>query len=362
MGKYTTDEIEEYIKRVIVSRFNDHLGENLDTIFNLPGHYDELSDGLQKRLHDDFIHFGLDLQGGTRVLLKPKGNVTSEILTQTIATLQTRANLYGLKEINFYPVLGTENYIQIEAAGIGNEIIDNLLSKQGTFEAKINKTAKIEGDYAKLRIGDNFYKIKLLGNDTIEFNGTIIKPGEKIPVDGIVIEGESYVDESMITGEPLPNLKKKGDEVIGGTINKNSVLKIEARRVGRDTVLAQIIKLVEEAQSTRPPIQRVADKIITYFIPVVLLVALTSFIYWFFIDKQPLLFAFVTLISVLVIACPCAFGLATPTALAVGMGKGAEMGILIKNGEVLEIARKATIVLFDKTGTLTKENLRLLML
>lgn len=131
------------------------------------------------------LDFGLDLQGGTRVLLKPKGNVTSEILTQTIATLQTRANLYGLKEINFYPVLGAENYIQIEAAGIGNEIIDNLLSKQGTFEAKINKTAKIEGDYAKLRIGDNFYKIKLLGNDTIEFNGTIIKPGEKFIVNNI---------------------------------------------------------------------------------------------------------------------------------------------------------------------------------
>ncbi|MEQ9715414.1 MAG: heavy metal translocating P-type ATPase [Candidatus Asgardarchaeum sp.] len=229
-------------------------------------------------------------------------------------------------------------YLENIAKGRTSEAIKKLMGLQPKKATVIRDGKEIEIPIMQVKVGDI----------------VIVKPGEKIPVDGIVIEGESYVDESMITGEPIPNLKKKGDEVIGGTINKNSVLKIEARRVGRDTVLAQIIKLVEEAQSTRPPIQRVADKIITYFIPVVLLVALTSFIYWFFIDKQPLLFAFVTLISVLVIACPCAFGLATPTALAVGMGKGAEMGILIKNGEVLEIARKATIVLFDKTGTLTK--------
>lgn len=229
-------------------------------------------------------------------------------------------------------------YLENIAKGRTSEAIKKLMGLQPKKATVIRDGKEIEIPIIQVKVGDI----------------VIVKPGERIPVDGIVIEGESYVDESMITGEPLPNLKKKGDEVIGGTINKNSVLKIEARRVGRDTVLAQIIKLVEEAQSTRPPIQRVADKIITYFIPVVLLVALTSFIYWFFIDKQPLLFAFVTLISVLVIACPCAFGLATPTALTVGMGKGAEMGILIKNGEVLEIARKATIVLFDKTGTLTK--------
>jgi preprotein translocase subunit SecD len=131
------------------------------------------------------LDFGLDIRGGTRILLKPKGNVTSETLTQTIATLQTRANLYGLKEINFYPILGTENYIQVEAAGIGSEIVDNLLSKQGTFEAKINKTAKIEGDYAKLRLGDDFYQIKILANDTIEFNNTVIKPGEKFTINNI---------------------------------------------------------------------------------------------------------------------------------------------------------------------------------
>ena len=182
----------------------------------------------------------------------------------------------------------------------------------------------------------------------------IVRPGEKIPVDGIVIEGQSYVDESMITGEPVPNLKKPGDEVVGATINKNSVLKIEATRVGSDTVLAQIIRLVEEAMGSKPPIQKLADRIVTYFIPVVLTIAITSFIYWYFIAEVSSLFAFTTLVAVLVIACPCAFGLATPTALTVGMGKGAELGILIKSGDALEIARKVTTVVFDKTGTLTK--------
>ncbi len=182
----------------------------------------------------------------------------------------------------------------------------------------------------------------------------IVKPGEKIPVDGVVLEGESYVDESMVTGEPLPNLKKVGDEVIGGTINKNSVLKIRATKVGSEMLLSQIIKLVEEAVGSKPPIQRLADRIVAYFIPLVLTVALASFVYWYFVAKAPALFTFTTLVSVLVIACPCAFGLATPTALTVGMGKGAELGILIKDGEVLEVARKVTTVVFDKTGTLTK--------
>lgn len=182
----------------------------------------------------------------------------------------------------------------------------------------------------------------------------IVRPGEKIPVDGIVIEGESYVDESMITGEPISSLKKAGDEVIGATINRNSLLKIRAVRVGGETLLSQIIRLVEEAMGSKPPIQRLADRIVTYFIPAVLTIAISSFIYWYFIAGAPSLFALTTLISVLVIACPCAFGLATPTALTVGMGKGAELGILIKNGEALEVARKVTTVIFDKTGTLTK--------
>ena len=229
-------------------------------------------------------------------------------------------------------------YLETRAKGRTSEAIKKLMGLQAKKATVLRDGEEIEVPVSEVKVGDV----------------VIVKPGERIPVDGIVLEGESYIDESMITGEPVPNMKKKGDEVIGGTINRNSVLKIEAKRVGRDTVLAQIIRLVEEAQNTKPPIQKLADTIVTYFIPAVLTIALLSFAYWYFVAGEPTLFAFTTLLSVLVIACPCAFGLATPTALTVGMGKGAEMGILIKNGEVLEIARKATVVLFDKTGTLTK--------
>ena len=180
-----------------------------------------------------------------------------------------------------------------------------------------------------------------------------VKPGEKIPVDGTVLSGESYVDESMITGEPLPRLKKRGDKVIGGTLNKNGVLVFKAEKVGKDTLLSQIISLVEEAQSSRPAIQRVADRVVSYFIPVVLAIALLSFTVWYLVLGKLLLFSLTTLISVLVIACPCALGLATPTAVTTGIGRGAELGILIRNGEALEISHKLSTVILDKTGTLT---------
>lgn len=266
--------------------------------------------------------------------------VGSAYITSVLATVGILPKEYNFYEASVlllaFLLLG--RYLEHVAKGRTSEAIKKLMGLQAKKATVIRDGREIEVPITQVKVGDI----------------VVVKPGEKVPVDGVVIEGESYVDESMITGEPIPNLKKKGDEVIGGTINKNSVLKIEAKRVGGDTVLAQIIKLVEEAQNTRPPIQRIADKVVTYFIPIVLTIALASFVYWGFIAKQPLIFAFTTLISVLVVACPCAFGLATPTALTVGMGKGAEMGILIKNGEVLEIARKATVVLFDKTGTLTK--------
>ncbi len=225
------------------------------------------------------------------------------------------------------------------------------IAKGRTSEA-IKKLVGLQAKTATIvRDGE---EIEVPVEDVVVGDVVIVKPGEKIPVDGVVIEGESYVDESMITGEPIPNLKKSGDEVVGATINKNSVLRIRATRVGSDTLLAQIIRLVEEAMGSKPPIQKLADRIVTYFIPVVLTIAISSFIYWYFIADVPALFAFTTLVAVLVIACPCAFGLATPTALTVGMGKGAELGILIKSGDALEIARKVTTVVFDKTGTLTK--------
>ncbi len=181
-----------------------------------------------------------------------------------------------------------------------------------------------------------------------------IKAGDKIPVDGVVLDGESYVDEAMITGEPIPAFKKAEHSVIGGTINQNGVLKMRATRVGSDTTLAQIIRLVEEAQSSKPPIQKFADKVVSYFIPVILIIALSVSAAWLFLFGEPLIFALNTLIAVLVTACPCALGLATPTAISVGVGRGAELGILIKNAETLEISSDISVVLFDKTGTLTE--------
>jgi Cu+-exporting ATPase len=191
--------------------------------------------------------------------------------------------------------------------------------------------------------------------EEVEVNDTVVvKPGERIPADGEVVEGESYVDESSITGEPVPVFKKNGSKVVGGTINKNGVLKFKALKIGRDTVLSQIIKLVETAQGSKPPVQRIADRAVTYFIPTVLTIAVAAFVVWYVLLGSPLLFGLTVLISILVVACPCALGLATPTAVTVGIGRGAELGILVKNGESLEVSEKLTTILFDKTGTLTK--------
>lgn len=190
---------------------------------------------------------------------------------------------------------------------------------------------------------------EVLPGDTV-----LVRPGERVPVDGTVNRGESYVDESMITGEPLPVRKEAGEGVVGGTINGDGVLEVAATRVGRDTVLAQIIRLVEEAQGTKPPVQRIADTAVAYFIPTVLSIAAAAFLFWYLVAGATLLFALSTLISVLVVACPCALGLATPTAITVGVGRGAELGILIKSGEALEAAERLDTVAFDKTGTLTE--------
>ncbi|MDT3700808.1 MAG: heavy metal translocating P-type ATPase [Thermincola sp.] len=181
----------------------------------------------------------------------------------------------------------------------------------------------------------------------------LVRPGEKIPVDGIVKEGRSAVDEAMLTGESIPVDKQPGDTVIGATINKNGALKFEATKVGKDTALAQIIRLVEEAQGSKAPIQRVADQVSAYFVPVVVALAIITGVTWYFVSAN-FSQALVGFVSVLVIACPCALGLATPTAIMVGTGKGAENGILIKGGEHLEKTHKLTAVVLDKTGTITK--------
>jgi len=181
-----------------------------------------------------------------------------------------------------------------------------------------------------------------------------VTPGDSIPVDGVVVSGESAVDESMVSGEPIPVYKVPGSRVVGGTINTNGVLEMRAEKVGSETVLARIIALVEDAQSSRPPVQRIADVIVAYFIPVILTIATLTLLAWFFLFGSSPGFALTAFVSVLVVACPCALGLATPTAVTVGIGRGAELGILIRNGEVLEVADRVTDVILDKTGTLTK--------
>lgn len=182
----------------------------------------------------------------------------------------------------------------------------------------------------------------------------VVKPGERMPVDGVVVKGVSSVDESMITGESIPIEKKKGDEVIGGTINKNGVLTFKAVKVGKDTALAQIVKLVQEAQGSKAPIARLADIISGYFVWIVIAVAIVSFLAWYFFSTLGFVFALTVLITVLIIACPCALGLATPTSIMVGTGLGAQHHILIKSAEALEIAHKTNAVILDKTGTITK--------
>lgn len=181
----------------------------------------------------------------------------------------------------------------------------------------------------------------------------VVRPGEKMPVDGIVLSGTTSVDESMLTGESLPVEKKLGDTIIGASINKNGSIKYQATKVGKDTVLSQIIRLVEEAQGSKAPISKLADIIAGIFVPIVIGLALISGLGWF-IGTKDLVFSLTIFISVLVIACPCALGLATPTAIMVGTGKGAEHGVLIKSGEALEIAHKLNTIVFDKTGTITE--------
>lgn len=182
----------------------------------------------------------------------------------------------------------------------------------------------------------------------------VVKPGEKMPVDGEVIEGITSVDESMLTGESIPVEKNIGDKIIGASINKNGTIRYRATKVGEDTTLAQIIKLVEDAQGSKAPITKLADVIAGYFVPTVITLAILSGLAWYFLGGETPLFALTIFISVLVIACPCALGLATPTAIMVGTGKGAEYGILIKSGEALETVHKITTIVFDKTGTITE--------
>jgi Cu+-exporting ATPase len=182
-----------------------------------------------------------------------------------------------------------------------------------------------------------------------------VRPGEKIPVDGIVLEGSSSVDESMISGEPIPVEKRAKDKLIGATVNGTGAIIMEAQKVGAETVLSQIVKMVAEAQRSRAPIQKLADVVSGYFVPAVIAVALISFVIWYFVGPEPrLAHSLIAAVSVLIIACPCALGLATPMSIMVATGKGATMGVLFKNAEAIETLRKVTTLVIDKTGTLTE--------
>lgn len=229
--------------------------------------------------------------------------------------------------------------LEARAKGQSSEAIRKLMGLQPKKARILRRGEEVDVPLEDVKIGDM----------------VVVRPGERIPVDGIVRQGRSTVDESMITGEPLPVDKSVGDEVIGGTINRSGSLIFEATKVGKDTVLAQIVRMVQEAQGTKPPIARMADKIASWFVPAVVAIAIATFIIWLLAGPQPSLnYALVNLVSVLIIACPCALGLATPTSIMVGTGKGAQEGVLIRSGEALEIAHRIQVLVMDKTGTLTK--------
>jgi Cu+-exporting ATPase len=229
--------------------------------------------------------------------------------------------------------------MEIRAKGKSSEAIKKLMGLQA-------KTARVVRDGKEMDIPVE----EVVLDDII-----VVRPGEKIPVDGEIVEGSSAIDESMITGESIPVEKHEGDEVIGATINKTGSFKFKATKVGKDTALAQIVQMVEEAQSSKPPIQRVVDKVSGYFVPAVIILAIAAFVIWYLVGPAPaLIYALVVAVTVLIIACPCALGLATPISLMVGVGKGAENGILIRSGEALETAQKLDAIVLDKTGTITE--------
>ncbi len=216
----------------------------------------------------------------------------------------------------------------------------------------ISKLVNLGAKEALVKRGTEFVKVPI--SQVVKGDLIQVLPGQKVPVDGKIVSGTSNIDESMVTGESMPVAKKAGDQVIGSTINQNGSFVIEAEKVGNDTMLAQIIEIVKKAQNSHAPIQKLTDKVANVFVPTVLIIAIITFLVWFVFLNKSVPTALNYAVSVMVIACPCALGLATPTALMVGTGLGAKKGILIKNGEILEAANNLTAIVFDKTGTITK--------
>jgi Cu+-exporting ATPase len=249
------------------------------------------------------------------------------------------ANLYFEAAAVIITLILFGRFLEARAKGRTSEAIRKLMRLQVKTARVIRQDEPVEIPISQVMPGDLVQ----------------VRPGERIPVDGVVTEGTSFVDESMISGEPVPVEKEPDAEVVGGTVNGTGAFLMRATRVGSDTLLAQIIRMVQEAQAGKPPIQRLADRIAGIFVPVVIGIAVITFAIWLLVGPSPTLnYAFVAAVSVLVIACPCAMGLATPTAIMVGTGRGAEMGVLFRRGEALETLAKVEVIVLDKTGTLTK--------
>lgn len=277
----------------------------------------------------------------------------------TLIALGTSAAFFYSAFVTFFPHLFAARglhsgvYYEVAASVIALILLGKTLEKRARGETSeaIRKLMGLQAKTARIMRNGEELEVPIA---QVEINDIVqVRPGEQIPVDGEVIEGVSNIDESMVTGESLPVKKQVGDEVIGATINKTGSFKFRATRIGKDTFLAQIVKMVQEAQGSKAPIQKLADKVIRWFVPAVIAIALATFIIWFSLTGN-LTLAIVTMVEVLIIACPCALGLATPTAVMVGTGKGAENGILIKGADSLELAQKIQVIVLDKTGTLTQ--------
>lgn len=279
-------------------------------------------------------------------------------MNSLVAVGTTAAYLYSVVA-TFAPRLLPEGTVHVyfEAAAVIATLIllGRLLEARarGRTSEAIKRLVGLQAKTARVRRNEQTLEIaisEVAPGDVIE-----IRPGERLPVDGEVIEGESYVDESMITGEPIPVAKTIGAQVVGGTVNQTGILAFRATAVGADTMLAQIIRMVEEAQGSKLPIQALVDKVTMYFVPAVMALAVMTFLVWLVFGPEPALtFGLVNAVAVLIIACPCAMGLATPTSIMVGTGRGAEMGVLFRKGEALQLLKQASVVALDKTGTLTE--------
>jgi len=294
------------------------------------------------------FYIGWPFYQGTWAALKNK----SANMDSLIAIGTSAAYFYSLYVIFFVPE--GHQYFEISAILITLVLLGKYLEAlaKGKTSQAIAKLVKMGAKTATvIRKGK---ELKIPVEEVVVGDIVIVKPGEKIPVDGVLTEGYSAVDESLVTGESIPVEKKKGDAVIGSTINKQGTFRFRATKVGTETTLSRIVKLIEEAQSKKAPIQRFADQISAYFVPIVIAVAVLTFLIWYVVLNAALEFSLIAAVAVVVIACPCALGLATPTSIMVGTGKGALHGILIKGGDVLEAAHKIKYIVFDKTGTITK--------